>query len=194
MTTPARQSGRRPSTSRSTISSAAMRLFREHGYADTSVDDIAGTVGISRRTLFRYFSTKAAIAWGEFDVEIARMQERLGGISPDVPLHEALVEALIDFNTFPESETDVHRERMRLLLDVEELQAHSMLMYNDWRVAIAGFVAARRNESAEDLIPSATGHAALGIALSAYRTWVDEEGAGQARLHQLLRLATAILA
>lgn len=194
MTSPARQPGRRPSTSRRTIFTAAMTLFDEKGYAMTSVDDIAAEVGISRRTLFRYYPSKAAIAWGEFDVEMDKMRRLFTRIGDDATITEGLEKGLISFNTFPDAETAVHRERMRLLLDTEELQAHSMLMYSDWRLAIAGYVAARRGESPGDLIPSATGHAALGIALSAYRIWVDEEDADQARLHELLREGTAILA
>ncbi|HEY1969936.1 MAG TPA: TetR family transcriptional regulator [Pseudonocardia sp.] len=37
---------------------AAIRLFREHGYETTTVDDIASAAGCSRRTFFRYFGTK----------------------------------------------------------------------------------------------------------------------------------------
>lgn len=37
---------------------AAIRLFRQHGYEATTVDDIASAAGCSRRTFFRYFGTK----------------------------------------------------------------------------------------------------------------------------------------
>ena len=33
-------------------------LFRERGYASTTMDDVAARVGLSRRTAFRYFATK----------------------------------------------------------------------------------------------------------------------------------------
>lgn len=186
--------GRRPATSRTSIVSVALELFSRHGYEDTSVDQIAERAGISRRTLFRYFPGKAAIAWGEFDDQIDGMRRHLAAIPAETPLREALADALVAFNTFPESETEVHRGRMRLLLTVDELRAHSTLMYADWRGAVAEFVADRRGESVGDLVPAATAHAALGIALSAYRLWVDEPGASQSRLHELLREGTGILA
>jgi len=186
--------GRRPATSRTSIVSVALALFSEHGYEDTSVDQIAAAARISRRTLFRYFPGKAAIAWGEFDDQIDGMRRYLAAIPAATPLREALADALVAFNTFPDSETEVHRGRMRLLLSVDELQAHSTLMYADWRGAVAEFVARRRGESERDLVPDAVAHAALGIALAAYRIWVDEPGASQARLHELLREGTGILA
>lgn len=186
--------GRRPATSRTSIVTVALDLFSRHGYEDTSVDQIAEAASISRRTLFRYFPGKAAIAWGEFDDQIDEMRRYLARVPATTPLREALADALVAFNTFPDSETEVHRGRMRLLLTVDELRAHSALMYADWRRAVAEFVARRLGASVDDLVPAATAHAALGIALSAYRVWVDEPGADQARLHALLRRGTLILA
>jgi len=43
---------------RSEIWNAAVDLFAEHGYDSTTVDDIAKAAGVSRRTFFRYFSSK----------------------------------------------------------------------------------------------------------------------------------------
>ena len=189
-----RAPGRRPSTTRASIVAVALELFARQGYEATSVEQIAEAAHISRRTLFRYFPGKAAIAWGEFDEQIDLMLEYLAGVPEQTPLRDALADALIEFNTFPPSQTEVHRLRMRLLLSVDELQAHSTLVYADWRRAVAGFIADRRGETVDDLVPSATAHAALGIALSAYRLWVAEPHADQARLHALLRQGTQILA
>ena len=189
-----RAPGRRPSTTRASIVGVALDLFARQGYEATSVDQIADAARISRRTLFRYFPGKAAIAWGEFDDQIRGMRDYLATIPATTPLRAALADALTTFNTFPDSETEVHRLRMRLLLSVDELQAHSTLMYSDWRAAVAEFVAARRGEGADDLLPAATAHAALGIALSAYRIWVDEPEADQDRLHELLDRGTRVLA
>lgn len=189
-----RSPGRRPSTTRASIVDVALDLFARQGYEATSVDEIAEAAHISRRTLFRYFPGKAAIAWGEFDQQIELMLDYLDGVPEETSLRDALADALIEFNTFPASQTEVHRLRMRLLLGVDELQAHSTLVYADWRRAVAGFVAHRRGEEVDDLVPAATAHAALGIALSAYRLWVAEPGADQDRLHELLRAGTQILA
>lgn len=186
--------GRRPSTTRASIVGVALDLFDRQGYEETSVDQIAEASHISRRTLFRYFPGKAAIAWGEFDVQIDGMRRRLADIPINTPLQEALADALVAFNTFPDSETEVHRRRMRLLLNVDDLQAHSTLMYTDWRTAVAEYVAGRRGESTTDLIPAAIAYSSLGIAISAYRIWVEEHGADQTRLHELLREGARILA
>ena len=188
--------GRRPSTSRERIFTSAMRLFAAHGYSSTNVEDIAVAAGISRRTLFRYYPNKAAIPWGEFSDQIAVMREHFVLIDDALPLRDALADALVFFNTFPASETRVHRARMRLLLDEPELQAHSVLMYSDWRAAIAEFVAGRRGEDTTDLIPLAVAHAAQGIAMSSYQAWLSlsENEGSQEALHRYLQKACEILA
>lgn len=43
---------------RAALAQAAVDLFTEHGYEAVTMADVAGRAGVSRRTAFRYFSTK----------------------------------------------------------------------------------------------------------------------------------------
>src|SRR4051794_24047750 len=43
------------------IEAVALRLFLEHGFDAVSIDEIAGAVGMSGRTFFRYYATKDEI-------------------------------------------------------------------------------------------------------------------------------------
>jgi AcrR family transcriptional regulator len=45
-------------TVRKEVVEVALRLFSEQGFDGTTVDQIAGEVGLSRASLFRYFGTK----------------------------------------------------------------------------------------------------------------------------------------
>ncbi|MBN9391092.1 MAG: TetR family transcriptional regulator [Chloroflexi bacterium] len=44
-----------------TIEATALRLFKERGYEQTSIQDIADQIMISSRTFFRYFSSKEEV-------------------------------------------------------------------------------------------------------------------------------------
>ncbi|BBZ73539.1 mycofactocin system transcriptional regulator [Mycobacterium paraseoulense] len=167
--------GRRRSTTPHHITAVAIELFSARGFADVSVDDVARAAGISRRTLFRYYASKNAIPWGDFDTHLAHLRDLLDQVDPRVPLGQALRDALLAFNTFDESETARHRQRMRVILQTAELQAYSMTMYAGWREVIAGFVARRSDCKTTDLLPQTVAWTMLGVALSAYEHWLGDE-------------------
>jgi TetR/AcrR family transcriptional regulator, regulator of mycofactocin system len=167
--------GRRRSTTPHHITDVAIGLFTARGFADVSVDDVAQAAGISRRTLFRYYASKNAIPWGDFDTHLAHLQDLLDNVDPRVPPGEALRDALLAFNTFDASETARHRQRMRVILQTAELQAYSMTMYAGWREVIAGFVARRSDCKTTDLLPQTVAWTMLGVALSAYEHWLGDE-------------------
>jgi mycofactocin system transcriptional regulator len=167
--------GRRRSTTPRHISDVAIELFTDRGFGDVSVDDVAHAAGIARRTLFRYYASKNAIPWGDFDTHLAHLRDLLDNVDPRVPLREALRAALLAFNTFDESETIRHRQRMRVILQTAELQAYSMTMYAGWREVIAEFVARRSGVKTTDLLPQTVAWTMLGVALSAYEHWLGDE-------------------
>ncbi|GAB7143248.1 mycofactocin system transcriptional regulator [Mycobacterium riyadhense] len=166
--------GRRRSTTPNHISNVAIDLFAARGFAEVSVEDVAQAAGIARRTLFRYYASKNAIPWGDFDTHLAYLRDLLDNVDPRVPLREALRAALLAFNTFDECETIRHRQRMRVILQTPELQAYSMTMYGGWREVIAEFVARRTRAQATDLAPRTVAWTMLGVALSAYEHWLSD--------------------
>ena len=167
--------GRRRSTTPEHITDVALELFAARGFDEVSVDDVAHAAGIARRTLFRYYASKNAILWGDFDAHLAHLRELLDDVDPRVAMGEALRAALLAFNTFDESETVRHRQRMRVILETAELQAYSMTMYAGWREVMAGFVARRLSVKTTDPLPQTVAWTMLGVALSAYEHWLSDE-------------------
>lgn len=174
--------GRRPATTAVELSHVAIRLFRDRGFEATTVDDIAAAAGIGRRTFFRYFRSKNDVPWGDFDQRLAGLREFLRGQPRTVPLARALRAAVLEFNRVPPEEVPWHRERMRLLLYVPALQAHSILRYAAWRDAIARFAAERLGVRADDHPPQALAWALLGVVISAYEQWLRCDDADLAGL------------
>ncbi len=165
--------GRPPSTSRALVGEVALRLFRERGFEQTTVDDIAAALGIGRRTLFRYFPSKNDIVWGEFDGVLDRLRAELAARDPAAPMMDTLREAVVASNTYPTELLPELRTRITLIMRVPVLQAHSMLRYAAWRRVVAQFAADRVGGAVDDLLPRTLGYAALAASTAAFGYWVD---------------------
>lgn len=172
-----KQSGRPPVTSRGELEQVALELFSARGFDATTVDDIAAASGVSRRTFFRYYPSKNDVVWGDFEDLLARMEAWLASVDPDVPVLDALAEAVVRFNSLPPEAVPAHRRRMSLILHVPALQAHGTLRYADWRAVVARFVAARTGAGPDDAVPRLVGHVALAAAVASYERWLVDPGA-----------------
>ncbi len=182
--------GRQPLTTRADISHVALQLFLEHGFEQTTVDDVARAAGIGRRTLFRYFPSKSDLPWGDFEAKLSRMRAFLVDTDVSVPVVDALARAVVEFNQFPLEEVPYHRERMNLLLNVPALVAHSSLRYAEWRRVVSDFAAGRLGVSADALEPTTIGWVFLGASLAAYEQWLKDDDSD---LIELLESAVLLL-
>ena len=174
--------GRRRVTSRAELEQVAFDLFDRQGFEETTIDDIAAAAGIGRRTFFRYFPSKNDVPWGDFDGELDRMRAQLKTFPARLQLMDALREAIVDFNRITPDQVPQHRRRMRLILWVPALKAHSTLRFTAWRQVVAEFAAERLAVPPGTLAPQAIAHAVLGVAVAAYEQWLETEGADLSEL------------
>lgn len=183
--------GRPRSVSHDQITRVALELFAAHGFEATTVEDIAAELGINRRTLFRYFSSKNDMVWGDFDWVLDRLRGQLAETTREEPLMNALARAAVASNHYEADQLPELRIRMTLITSVPALQAHSMLRYADWRAVVAEFVAERLGQRPDDLVPQTIAYAALGASMAAFVRWVQHPNDD---LDQNLRRAYALLA
>lgn len=165
--------GRPPSTSRRAIELVALRLFAERGFEATTVDDIAGEAGVSRRTFFRYYPAKNAVLFGAFAEEIATIRRLLAAAPATEPVMDAVRHAVVAANRYRPEDLPELRTRIDLLGTVPALQAAAALHYGAWEEAVSEFVARRTGLAATDLLPLSAGRATLAVCRSAYDCWVQ---------------------
>lgn len=77
---------------------AAVSLFAEHGYEAVTVDQIAAAAGLSKRSFFRYFTSKDEVVLGKIDRQgdqfVAALADRPDGESPWVALRRMFDDAV----------------------------------------------------------------------------------------------------
>lgn len=66
---------------RATLLATARSVFSEHGYADTSMDDLTAQAGLTRGALYHHFGDKQGLLAAVVDQIDAEMDERLQAIS-----------------------------------------------------------------------------------------------------------------
>jgi mycofactocin system transcriptional regulator len=166
--------GRPPGTSARELEVVALELFHTQGFDDTTVGQIAAEAGVSRRTFFRYFDSKASVLWHAFDREIDELRAAFAAMPAAVPLMEAIRQVVVGVNVYRQEDIPELRRRMELIASVPALTASAVLHYDAWERAVSEFAAARLGRRPDELAPLAVGRATLAAARSAYDVWVAE--------------------
>jgi mycofactocin system transcriptional regulator len=164
--------GRPSGTSARELELIALRLFTDQGFDETTVEEIATAAGVSRRTFFRYFDSKAAVLWHEFDVEVEALRTAFTQVADDVPLMDAIREVVVGVNSYHASDVPELRTRMNLISSVPALQASAAPHYDAWERAVSAFAATRLHQPADSLYALAVGRTTLAACRAAYDRWV----------------------
>jgi AcrR family transcriptional regulator len=76
-------------TARDRLAQAAFDLFNEHGYEQTTIDDIAERAGLGRATFFRHYRSKEDVIFPDHDLLLERVRDRLRSTGHDTALAAA---------------------------------------------------------------------------------------------------------
>jgi len=158
---------RKKARTRAAIQDHALRLFRERGYDETSVEDIAEAAEVSPSTFFRYFPTKEdVVLYDAFDpILIEAFLGQPADLSPIEAMRVAMRTALSDSTGGWLSQ---QRERAVLLMAVPELRRR---MLDEFVVAMEPFaeaLAKRVGRPADDFAVRNIVSAVLGVGLGAW--------------------------
>ncbi|WP_280259517.1 TetR family transcriptional regulator, partial [Nocardia abscessus] len=138
--------GRPRGTTKRDLELIAMRLFTEQGFDETTVEQIAAAAGISGRTFFRYFPTKAEVLWWQFDDEVAALRAAFATVPDDVPLMTAVRRVVVSANQYRAEDVPELRTRMQLVATVPALSATAGAHYDAWERAVSAIAARRKGE------------------------------------------------
>ncbi|RKN44888.1 TetR/AcrR family transcriptional regulator [Streptomyces hoynatensis] len=165
------------------IQAHAMRLFAEHGYDATTVNQIAHAAGVSSMTVYRHFPTKEDLVLHDgYDPLIAsRVAARPAGEPLVRRIGRTLVETTRDVlgpaaGDRPSPERELLLARLRLMIDTPALRArHLDSQYATQRAIVGALLGEAPDPEAEFRVWVAAGAclAAMHVALT---RWAREDG------------------
>jgi AcrR family transcriptional regulator len=163
---------RKKQRTREAIVDAALRLFEERGFDQTTIADIAEAADIAPRTFFGYFPSKDDVVFADFQETLDGLSARLDDRSED----ETAIDAIRAWIGVRLEQVDVlddrERCRKRLIGESEALAAHNRALMGRVEELLAGHIARDLGDQPDDVRPRMIASAVIG-ALSA----LDVKGA-----------------
>lgn len=164
---------RKKARTRSTIQEHALRLFRQRGYDETTVEQIAAAAEVSPSTFFRYFPTKEdVVLYDDLDPILfeayAAQPSDLGAVGA---MRRALKELV---GLVSPADLAKQSERAELIFSVPELRMRMLDELVRTLQVFGGLLASRAGRSAADPKLQALAGAMLGIIVA---TWFNNGSA-----------------
>ena len=159
---------RKKAKTRAAIQEHALRLFREQGYAETTVQEIAAAAEVSPATFFRYFPTKEdTVVFDRLDpVLIDLYRSQPAGLNPTEALRATIKDSL---RTLTEEEWELESQRQQLVLNAPELRARMLDQLYAGIDLLAELAAERVGRSPHDFAVRAWAGAVVGVVMATYQ-------------------------
>ena len=161
---------RKKARTRASLREHALRLFREKGYQNTTVEQIAAAAEVSPSTFFRYFPTKEGLVLqDDMDTRmIEAFEHQPPGLGPIAAVRAATRQVIDSYNA---ADMDLIRETTRLTMTVPEIRARAMDEFARTITVVAEAMAKRAGRSPDDLAVRTAAGAIIGVIMSITLPW-----------------------
>jgi AcrR family transcriptional regulator len=141
---------RKKRETREALTRAALELFAERGYDETTLAEIAEAAGVSTRTIFAYFP-------GKEDILFARTQEMCGELASALAERPAGTDALTALREFilvsAHEKTDLDQRLAQVIAGDATLASHKRARISQLQEALGAAIADDLGVGPEDLRP-----------------------------------------
>ncbi len=172
MTAPIGISERKRRAVRAELSEVALQLLTDRDFESVTVDEIAAAAGVSRRTFFRYFSSKEDVVFAFLDQWATRLREEIEGRpaeeAPITAVHHGLRQHMAAYQSSAERAMAL----VRLVRHTPSLRAQEHISREHMRLGIVEALGRRLGVDAErDMRPHVLASLALAPLDAAFVTW-----------------------
>ena len=155
------------------LEQAAMDLYGERGFDETTVTEIAKRAGLTERTFYRHFADKREVLFGGTsamkEILVRAVADAPDGSTPIGVVATSLeaVGALLQ----ERRGRDFARRRQDIIAANAELRERELIKLASWASAITG---ALRDRGVPDPAASLAAEAGMAVFRIAFERWVDE--------------------
>jgi AcrR family transcriptional regulator len=157
--------------SRERLARAAMELFAERGFDNTTVSEIAERAGLTERTFFRHFADKREVLFGGTEQFEERFVGPVAGAPESLAPIDAVALGLQGAAAMLQERRDFSRQRQAIINAHPELQERELIKMASLADALAG---ALRQRGVDEATASLTAQVGVAVFRAAFERWIDK--------------------
>ena len=123
---------RRHQETRTAIADAAVHLFLEQGFADTTMDDVALAAGVSRRTAYRHFPSKDDLVFEQPRRWLIHFNSEIAVRGPGETLRELCRRGLLSVARLIEDNAESVLSAYSLFVATPSLRGRNGRIQDEW--------------------------------------------------------------
>jgi AcrR family transcriptional regulator len=158
---------------RDRLQQAALDLYGERGFEQTTVADIARRAGLTERTFFRYFSDKPEVLFSGAAALQDFIVTRVAG-APDSAAPIDAVTSAVEATSAIFADMREHSVKRQAIIDANPgLRERELIKMSRLAAAIAGTL---RQRGVDDPAATLTAEAGVAVFKTAFQRWISEPG------------------
>ncbi|MEV1172486.1 TetR family transcriptional regulator [Nonomuraea sp. NPDC049784] len=174
--------GRWEPNARGRLAQAAMELYVERGFEQTTVAEIARRAGLTERTFFRHFADKREVLFGGSRTLQEHLVEAVAEAPDSAAPIDAVAGALEAAGAVLQERREYSQQRQAVIAANAELRERELIKLASLAAALAD---ALRRRGVKEPAASLAAEAGIAVFKIAFERWIGE--AAQADLPRLIR-------
>ncbi len=174
--------GRWEPNARGRLEHAALQLYVERGFEQTTVAEIARRAGLTERTFFRHFADKREVLFGGAGSLQDLLVSTLASTPESAAPIDAIATALAAAGALLQERRVYSRQRQTVIAANPELQERELIKLASLSAALADTL---RRRGVRDSAASLAAEAGIAVFRIAFERWINETN--QRDLPQLIR-------
>ena len=167
--------GRWEPDSRGRLRQAALALYAERGFDQTTAAEIAARAGVTERTFFRHFVDKREVLFGGFEILKGRIVAGVTGApAQQTPLEAVACGLDAAAAMLGEGRRDLAAQRQAVIAANPELGERERAKLADCAAAVAAILRQRGVGALQATLAAEAGMAVLRVAIETWATSTDD--------------------